>query len=251
MNPWIKLYRTSLHNPKLVLLSDRQHRVWFSCLVMADDSGKLPGIREIACHIRMTIPDAEQSICDLIEAGLVDIETPGAAARSLRMHDWTAYQSITAVSTDRVRKFRNKNNTATNETVSETFQKRDETLLDQESDEDKDKENKLQLPKQAAARGRKSELDFNLSFNSGFGSRKCSETLLRQAEGFGLDVEEIIELTNRNAKPSKREGYFVTVCVNRLKGQLPGLDEQIIKAALNGKHEQVKTVSALLVGATP
>lgn len=76
------------------------------------------------------------------------------------------------------------------------------------------------------------------------------ETLLRQAEGFGLDVEDLLAITNRN-KPKKREGYFSTLCVNRLKDQLPGLDDQIIRDALNGKFEQTKTVTALLMGVTP
>ena len=36
-NQWIRLYREALHDPKIVTLSDRQHRVWVNFLLMADD----------------------------------------------------------------------------------------------------------------------------------------------------------------------------------------------------------------------
>lgn len=248
MNPWIRLYRESIHNPKIVMLNDRQHRAWHNCLLVADDAGVLPKMRDIACHMRMTLQEAEQIVCELVEVGLVDIDGIGAD-RKFKMHDWNVHQYVSDNSTERVKKFRSKNKETKPETAVKRFSNADATPPEPEPDTDSDAESKLQLSEQVAARG-KSELGFNLNSKSGLGKRDGMETLLRQAEGFGLDVDELVEITNRN-NPKKREGYFSTLCVNRLKDKLPGLAEQIIRDALNGKHEQSKTVCALLVGAIP
>lgn len=199
--------------------------------------------------MRMTVQEVEQVVCELVEAGLIDIEGFGAD-RAFKLHDWSTHQYVSDNSTERVRKFRNKYKDETAETVAKRNRNVSVTPPESEPDTDTDTDNKLQLSQPSATRARKSELGFNSNFKSGSGKRDGMETLLRQAEGFGLDVEELLEITNRN-NPKKREGYFSTLCVNRLKDQLHGLDEQIIRDALNGKFEQTKTVTALLMGVTP
>lgn len=246
-NPWIRLYREALHNPKIVTLNDRQHRAWHNCMLIADDAGQLPKWRDMACHMRMTVQEVEQVVCELVEAGLIDIEGFGAD-RAFKLHDWSTHQYVSDNSTERVRKFRNKSKDETDETA--TKRNRNVSVTPPEPDTDTDTDKKLQLSQPSATRARKSELGFNSNFKLGSGKRDGMETLLRQAEGFGLDVEDLLAITNRN-KPKKREGYFSTLCVNRLKDQLPGLDDQIIRDALNGKFEQTKTVTALLMGVTP
>jgi len=197
--------------------------------------------------MRMTVQEVEQVVCELVEAGLIDIEGFGAD-RAFKLHDWSTHQYVSDNSTERVRKFRNKSKDETDETA--TKRNRNVSVTPPEPDTDTDTDKKLQLSQPSAARERKSELGFNSNFKLGSGKRDGMETLLRQAEGFGLDVEDLLAITNRN-KPKKREGYFSTLCVNRLKDQLPGLDDQIIRDALNGKFEQTKTVTALLMGVTP
>lgn len=248
MHQWIRLYKASMHNPKIVTLNDRQHRGWHNCLLMADETGTLPKMRDMACHMRMTVQEAEQILCELVEAGLIDI-VGIAPARVFKMHDWNTHQYVSDNSTERVKKFRNKNKAAGSETAMKRFSNGGVTPPDSESETDTDTENKLQLSNQEPARDVKvkSELGFNFSSKSGLGSGRGMETLLRQAEGLGLDVQEIIQITNKN-RPKKREGYFVTLCVNRLKDKLPGLDEQIIRDALNGKFEQYKAVCSILAG---
>jgi len=86
-NPWIRLYRESLHDPKIVVLSDRQHRAWHNCLLIADDTGTLPAIRDIAVHMRMSVTDAEQMLVDLVEAELIDAAML-SGSRTYRMHGW-------------------------------------------------------------------------------------------------------------------------------------------------------------------
>lgn len=246
-NPWIRLYREALHNPKVVTLNDRQHRAWHNCMLMSDDTGKLPKWRDMACHMRMTVQEAEQVVCELVEAGLIDIEGFGPD-RVFKLHDWTEHQYISDSSTERVRKFRSKSKDEMDETATKRFCNGGVTPPEQNQITDTDTESKLQPSEQVAARG-KSELGSN-SISKKSGSDREWEVIKQQAEGFGLDVDELLEITNRN-KPKKREGYFVKLCVNRLTGNLPGLDHQIIRDALNGKHEQAKLVTSLLMGVVP
>jgi len=250
MSRWIRLHQSALHNPKLVTLSDRQYRAWTNCLLMADvGDGSLPKIRDIACHLRMSIQDAELILSELVEVDLIDMSVIDGV-RTFKMHDWNAHQYVSDSSVERTRKYRKNIKEKTRDgdvTACDASRDGDVTPPDPDPDPDTetDTENKLQLSEQVAAR--EAELGFNLGLKK-TGSRKGEmETLQRQAEGLGLDVAELLAITNRN-RPKKREGYFSTLCVNRLKDQLPGLDEQIIRDALNGKHEHYKTVCALLVG---
>lgn len=248
MTRWIRLHQSALHNPKLTTLTDRQHRAWNNCLLMAAAAdGALPPVMHIASHLRMSIPDAELILSELVEVDLIDMSVI-AGVRSFKMHDWKEHQYLTDVSTDRVRKFRNKNKDGTDETFLKRRETVSETAPESEPDTDTDTNTKLQLSDREDAG--KPELGFRFDLKSGLGSGKGMATLMHNAEGFGLDVDDLLETTKRN-KPKKPEGYFATLCVNRLKGQLPGLDEQIIRDALNGRHEQLKTVCALLVGVAP
>lgn len=103
--PWIRLYRESLHDPKIVSLTDRQHRAWHNLLLIADDNGKLPSMRDIAVHLRMSAQDAEQLVCDLVEAELIDTDVLNGS-RAYEIHGWASRQFTSDSSTERVRKHR-------------------------------------------------------------------------------------------------------------------------------------------------
>lgn len=105
--PWLRLYRSSLHNPKIVTLSDRQHRAWHNCLLISENNGALPQIRDIAIHMRMTASEAEQLVCELVEAGLVDPVMIGNRP-SYVMHDWNDHQQPSDHSATRVNRHRSK-----------------------------------------------------------------------------------------------------------------------------------------------
>jgi hypothetical protein len=248
MNPWIRLYRASLHNPKIVTLNDRLHRVWHNCLLMADDTGVLPSMRDMACHLRFTVQEAEQAICDLIEVGLVDVADAGKAARKLTMHDWSAHQYVSDTSTERVKKFRNKNKNETNETAMKRFSNGDVAPPESESDTESDTESKLLPSEQDSSKA--DELRFNLDVlkGKGTGSKDGIDKLKARAEGLGLDVDELSELVARN-KPRNPPAYFTTLCVNRLQAVAPGLNEEIIRAALWGKPEAFAAVSNVMLEA--
>ena len=241
-SPWLRSYRDALHNPKIIRLSDRLFRVWQCCLWVADDAGVLPSIPDLACHLRMSVVDAEQLICELIETKLVDVSSPGTCVRTLTMHDWNTHQFIEK-STERVRKFRSKNKHVTVK-QDETFQKRDETPPYQTHITDTDTK-KLLPSNPEPARAKEHDFIFGLKKVE----RKRSddiETIVKRAEGLGLDVDELIETTNRN-KPKNRSAYFTTLCVNKLAGTLPGLSEKLIREALWGNTEQYSAINQLLV----
>lgn len=115
MNPWIRLYRASLHDPKIVCLSDRVFRAWHNCLLIANDDGLLPSLRDISVHMRCTQTEAEQSINDLVEAQLVDpIVSPGQPI-AFRMHDWEKWQrkwDVDRTNAERQKRARRKKKTA-------------------------------------------------------------------------------------------------------------------------------------------
>lgn len=243
MSRWFRYYDDALDDPKVQRLSGDLFKVWVNLLSLASkNDGKLPSADDISFRLRISVQDAQQRVEDLILAGLIDV----LPDKSFEPHNWSERQFASDSSAVRMQKLRKKKQSKNSGDVTS-----DVTVTVQtQTREDSDTESKLQLSKPVAPREVKSELGFNLNSKSGLGKRDGMETLLRQAEGFGLDVDELLEITNRN-NPKKREGYFSTLCVNRLKGQLPGLDDQIIRDALNGKHEQSKTVCALLVGAIP
>jgi hypothetical protein len=128
------LYRESLHDPKIVTLSDRQHRAWHNCLLIADDNGKLPAMRDIAVHMRVTVPDAEQIICELVEAELIDVDMM-KGVRVFTMHGWSARQYVSDSSTGRVKKFRQRKR---DETAMKRFSNDEVTPPDTETDPESD-----------------------------------------------------------------------------------------------------------------
>ena len=240
------MHQDILHNPKIVTLSDRQHRVWINCLLLADaDDGVLPKIRDIACYLRMSIQDAELVLSELVEVDLIDVTVTIGAPRTLRMHDWKAHQYISDVSTDRVRKFRNKNSNGKDETFHETFQTVSETSPESYSYSESEKNpNGLLSSPTAAREGAKTK---GIIFGFGTGrDDKTKDKLVSRAEGLGVPVDDMLAKVNaHNAK--NRPAYFTKLCVDWLSEKLPNLDEQILRDALWDKKGQYAVVMQLLV----
>lgn len=243
-NPWIRLYREALHNPKVVTLNDRQHRAWHNCMLIADDAGQLPKWRDMACHMRMTVQEVEQVICELVEAGLIDIEGFGPD-RVFKLHDWQEHQYVSDNSTERVRKFRNKSKTATDETatkregnVSETppEQSRAYTETDSESI----------APPLAPVRGS----GFKHVGDLGLGSRGVSPRLKERAEGLGLPIDELMQ---RATAPDVKtpNAMFRHLAVEKLHRKLPLAKKELLAAALTKDGGQAFGLVSqmLLVGA--
>ena len=243
MSRWFRFYGEALNDHKVQSLTPDLFKTWVNLLCAASlNDGVLPTAERLSFELRVSAHEMQSRLDELVLLGLLDIRKD----KKLEPHNWEKRQWKSDDSKERVRKHRHSKRHG-NDDVTVTVTPPES---EPEPDTDTDTDNKLQLSQPSATRARKSELGFNSNSNLGSGKRDGMETLLRQAEGFGLDVEELLEITNRN-NPKKREGYFSTLCVNRLKDQLHGLDEQIIRDALNGKFEQTKTVTALLMGVTP
>lgn len=238
--PWVRLYRNSLHNPKLVTLGERAHLTWYRLLSIADDDGNLPQIRYIAADLRMSVQDAELILADLVGAGLVDASY-GNGPISFRMHDWDEHQYKSDSSAERTRKYRNKINgnsenseqkaeTVTQRNVTVTAMKRhgdgDVTPPESESDTDTDYKPKV-LSSRTAAREEKEPKGFIGDLKK----TKTNELYVRRAEGLGLDVEDIARLTRKYGK-QKPAAYFTKICVDRLQEVYPTLEEGVIRDAL-------------------
>lgn len=101
---WLRLYESVVNDPKLQRLPGETFKglinVW--CIASAN-GGRLPPIDDIAFTLRMTEAKAQALIETLIAAGLID-ETDDA----LQPHNWNGRQFKTDVSTERVKRFRNR-----------------------------------------------------------------------------------------------------------------------------------------------
>lgn len=240
-NPWIRLYRAALHNPKTVTLSDRQHRCWHNLLLIADDRGELPRARDIACHLRMSVSEVEQLLCELVEAELVDVAID--KPNTFRMHDWDTHQYASDTSTDRVRKFRNKSKCNDDETFHETQRNVSVTPPDTESETDSDTD-LASLPSRGIPREKGQ--GFNSKFGEG-GSRAVSARLKAKVEGLGLNVAS---LEARALAPDVRipNAMFRKIVANELCAKNHRISENLVKAALTkGNDAAYGTLCQMLV----
>lgn len=88
MSRWWRAYEDAVDHPKLLLLTDKQHRAWFNLLCVASAyGGVLPDMKVVAVKLRMTPAKAEALVAELRSAELID-EVDG----KLQPHDWTGRQ---------------------------------------------------------------------------------------------------------------------------------------------------------------
>ena len=142
--PWLRLYRGTVNNPKLQRLGLEVVGFWTNCLCLSDDDGCLPPVADIAWSMRLNETQVETFLETLQRNNLVDAEGDG----TLRLHDWSEHQKVSDLSTDRVRKYREKQRKTddypalkqdeTQRNVSETVQIRTDT--------DKKEEKNMSVP---------------------------------------------------------------------------------------------------------
>ena len=131
--PWLRLYTEVLHSPKIQKLPDMLFRSWVNLLLVAKlNDGKLPPDSEISWHLRMPEKRVREIIGQLIERRLLD-----QIGADVTPHDWSEHQFQNDVSTDRVKRFRERRKQQT-ETVArnlphtETETETDYILLQQQ-----------------------------------------------------------------------------------------------------------------------
>lgn len=108
---WWRAYSRARHDPKLLKLSDRHFRWWFNLVsVAADNDGMLPDHADLAVEFRVAPKAMTEALDALVSAGLFDHDDSG-----IHPHNWNGLQYKHDVSTERVKRFRQRR-----ETVSET-----------------------------------------------------------------------------------------------------------------------------------
>lgn len=99
---WFRFHDKTLNNPKAQRLPAELFKAWVNCLCIASQNdGVLPPMEDIAFSLRLPVEEAEKRIVALVEASLIDRN-----GTDLEMHDWNEYQYKSDVSSERVRRFR-------------------------------------------------------------------------------------------------------------------------------------------------
>src|SRR5437870_1993079 len=100
---WWRAYDEALHDPKLIALTDKLHRIWFNLLCIASKhGGVLPAMSVVAIELRVTVIKATEYVSSLVSVGLIDTLEMGEFVP----HNWQRRQFQSDVSTERVKRFR-------------------------------------------------------------------------------------------------------------------------------------------------
>ena len=129
---WFRFYSTALDDPKIQRMPAELFRSWVNLLCLAnegegDERGNLPSVADIAFRLRLTDEEAERTIADLTERGLID-----EVDETLQPHNWEQRQYVSDNVTERVRKHRAKHDDDVSDNVTGND---DETLHETLQDE--------------------------------------------------------------------------------------------------------------------
>lgn len=234
-SPWVRLHRASIHSPKIVTLSDRQHRAWHNCLIMADDSGRLPSFRDMAVHMRMSQTDVEQLMSELMEAQLVDPDGSGG----LVLHDWDEHQFRSDSSAERTRKWRAKRHRDGDVTVSD--EKRNVTVTPPDfrlqTSESEEEESKPSLPEQEATR---EEVKIPKSdFGRGRRKGEVKAGLRKLAEGLAFPVDDMVR---KSAEAQHPNAYFAELFKNEIRTRFPQAPPAFADAVVAGEQTALQAI---------
>lgn len=101
--PWLRLHRRVRQQAKVQRLSDAHFRAWVNLLCSTDDEGVLPAdLGDLAFELRLSETDLETALAALVAARLFVKREDGRFIA----HDWSDWQHKSDVSTERVRKHR-------------------------------------------------------------------------------------------------------------------------------------------------
>ena len=143
--PWFRLYHEMIEDPKVGTLSDSEFRLWIELLCLACSSGGNGDTcyteEELNWKLRRNV---SETLLKLFRNGLVkqsivskDEKTGTKTRETITITNWMKRQYSSDVSTDRVRKYRNKLQKKEGN-VSETLLKRQCNGVDTDTDTDTD-----------------------------------------------------------------------------------------------------------------
>jgi len=105
---WFRFYHEALNDPKIQMLEATTFKGWINCLCLAaQNDGAIPNVDRLAFALRLSPNSARDLLDALILAELIDIRPDG----TMEPHNWTARQYKSDVSTERVKKHREKRET--------------------------------------------------------------------------------------------------------------------------------------------
>lgn len=109
-NPWFRMYNEILEDPKVQKLPPDLFKAWVNILALASrHGGKLPDLTDCAFAFRLD-EIAMQSVIDrLVSAILIDKRNGGPNGWHYAPHEWAKRQYKSDTSTERVKRFREKN----------------------------------------------------------------------------------------------------------------------------------------------
>lgn len=89
--PWLRLYRSVLHDRKVQRLEPAVFKAWINILCMAGEGGELPSVPDMAFDLRVQERKLYQWVGVLISAGLID-EHIDEHSVTLSVHNWFSWQ---------------------------------------------------------------------------------------------------------------------------------------------------------------
>jgi hypothetical protein len=117
---WCRLYSEVLDDPKVQRLPAEDFRGWVNLLCLATrNGGTLPPVSDVAFALRMDEHGTRTLLERLLSGGLLDKRSGGTDGFHYAPHSWAERQYKSDTSTERVKRFRQRNETAT-ETPPET-----------------------------------------------------------------------------------------------------------------------------------
>lgn len=152
MGHWWRAYNSAATHPKLGMLSDRQHRAWFNLMCMASEhGGAVPAVAEVAYVLRLSAPEAEKMLAELMKAKLFE-----RVNGKIRPYNWDHRQfrsDSDPTATERKRRQRQKEAVTRDVTADVTpHVTRDVTHASRgpETEKEKEKEKERSAPRGAA-----------------------------------------------------------------------------------------------------
>lgn len=123
LGPWFRVYATDIDDYRLQCLPVQVKWIWVELACIATQhNGTLPDHEQIAFRLRRAPHEVVAAIDVLISAGLLTQDCMPGLEPALRMAGWSDRQYVDDLSTNRVRRLRERRKRReTDETVDETF----------------------------------------------------------------------------------------------------------------------------------
>lgn len=107
--PWFRLYAEMLEDPKIGTLSDAEFRTWIEILCLACQAGNNGStdltVSETEWKLRRNV---SETVSELLKRGIVTLHPNDAGKEIVTVAKWKKRQYQSDISTDRVRRFREK-----------------------------------------------------------------------------------------------------------------------------------------------